>query len=489
MEEKKRKVYKTGGVSIDWFTVSYRTIIIWVVVLSVILGGVGYVFYRSHMRNSPKMRARREIRAAAEALGQLKRIKEAESYLGKPQELLLRAQTAYKIEDYKNAFEYAKNSREEATSLLARYGREGGGGFAYLTSFEGRVQVKRKGEVAWEEIRAKRALPLTPGDMVKTAAGSLAQVLFFDGTSYTIQPDSLVVIQKSYEDPVSKSREVSVKLSSGTVDLATVKGSGAGYSSIVSDAAKTVVTGEAKARMRFNPARKEAEVAVLKGEAEVEHKGKRLLLSSLERVKVLVTKGFSGKKKMLPPPILLSPVHERQFLGKEGEIGKIKVNFSWQEVLGAKGYILEVSRTPLFSKPVIRKRVQNNWIALSGFSPGLYYWRVAVIGANGEMSPFSDELKFRMRKAEGSFSNEDKTPPVLSIDELIPFGNIFLVTGKTEPGVLLTVNSQRIDVDEDGGFKDFVTLYKVGKNKLVFVAQDPSGNKTVVTKEVYVEVY
>jgi hypothetical protein len=487
MEEKERKAYKAKRISIDWFIVSYRTIIFWGVLIAVVIASAGFFLYRSHIQGSPKGLARREIKAAAAAIDQLRKIEEARAELSQPSELLIRAQTAYKIEDYKRAFDYAKEAREVSRVLLNRYGKEGGEDLAYLTSFEGRVEVKRKGEVAWQEIRVKKPLPLGAGDMVKTAFSSLAQVVFFDGTNYTVQPGSLVVIQRSYHDPVSKSREVSVKLDSGTVDLSTVKGSGAGASSIVSETAKAVVTGESKARMKFSPARKEAEVSLLKGEAQVEHKGEKLSLSPLERVKVLASKGFTPKRKILPPPILLSPVHERQFLLKKGE--RLKVNFSWQEVPRAGGYLLEVSRTPLFAEPVLEKRTKNNWVTVSGISQGIYYWRVAIIGQNREMSPFSDGLKFRVREAGGGFDTEDKTPPDLSVYEPITFGNIFLVTGKTEPGVMLTVNNQRIDVEEDGNFKDFVTLYKVGRNKLVFVAQDPSGNETVKTKEVYVEVY
>jgi hypothetical protein len=37
------------------------------------------------------------------------------------------------------------------------------------------------------------------------------------------------------------------------------------------------------------------------------------------------------------------------------------------------------------------------------------------------------------------------------------------VKGKTEPGASVTINGQRVDVQGDGGFNEFITLPTAGK--------------------------
>ena len=83
----------------------------------------------------------------------------------------------------------------------------------------------------------------------------------------------------------------------------------------------------------------------------------------------------------------------------------------------------------------------------------------------------------------------DTTPPKLEVEKPLPFANIILLSGQTEPGVLLTANNHPIDVDEDGNFKDFLTLEKEGLNTIRIIAQDPSGNETMVQEKVYVEMF
>jgi hypothetical protein len=91
--------------------------------------------------------------------------------------------------------------------------------------------------------------------------------------------------------------------------------------------------------------------------------------------------------------------------------------------------------------------------------------------------------------AEERISMADTTPPILEIEKPLPFANIILLSGKTEPGVLLTANNMPIDVDEEGHFKDFLTLEQDGLNTITIIAQDPSGNETVTQRKVYIEMF
>ncbi len=65
-----------------------------------------------------------------------------------------------------------------------------------------------------------------------------------------------------------------------------------------------------------------------------------------------------------------------------------------------------------------------------------------------------------------------------------PFLPFVQIEGQTEPDAFLTLNGQIIDVKEDGTFVYTYTLQNSGWNDLNFLAEDPSGNKTKVTKRV-----
>jgi len=63
-------------------------------------------------------------------------------------------------------------------------------------------------------------------------------------------------------------------------------------------------------------------------------------------------------------------------------------------------------------------------------------------------------------------------PPTVSVASLI-------IIGKTEPKTLLTINSKKIDVKEDGSFEITLEL-KPGLNSITIIAYDEATNKTVI---------
>jgi hypothetical protein len=50
------------------------------------------------------------------------------------------------------------------------------------------------------------------------------------------------------------------------------------------------------------------------------------------------------------------------------------------------------------------------------------------------------------------------TAPPLGIDQLELKGNVLHVRGRTEPGATLTVNGERLEVQADGSFDEFMTF-------------------------------
>ena len=106
---------------------------------------------------------------------------------------------------------------------------------------------------------------------------------------------------------------------------------------------------------------------------------------------------------------------------------------------------------------------------------------------NGNASPWSNANQFVVQtpvKDQDRGPTTDHTPPALKITYMHAFFPFIQVEGVTEPDAFLTLNWEVIDVKEDGGFVYTYTLKKSGQNDLVFVAEDPAGNKSTKTQTV-----
>ena len=53
---------------------------------------------------------------------------------------------------------------------------------------------------------------------------------------------------------------------------------------------------------------------------------------------------------------------------------------------------------------------------------------------------------------------------------------MLILNGRTEPGALLWVDNEKVDVTDDGTFYAVIRLRKEGVNEVLLQAQDASGN-------------
>jgi hypothetical protein len=479
--------YKLGR--FDWFTVSYSTIIAWIFIVIIIIGA-GIFAYYFYVRNpSPEEQAERAITKAEKLISEIRTEQAGRATsLDKPLEYLMEAKKFRDQGNFIQAKRLAEESQKYSQEILDSFRQgEEGEQRAYLTSVEGRIEVKRKGAVDW--IEGKEGMPLSAGDLVKTASNSTSHIMFFDHSSYILRSSTMIAIQESYEDPFSRARRVTVKIDFGAVDLTTGKKNVPGSSStIASPTTKAIVGEESNAALSFNQNSSVTSFSLYSGSANINAGNQKIPVAPLEEVKITKNETVSSKVKILLSPILLRPANEEQFLFENPE--ERSIDFIWQHIKEAQSYNLEISQTSLFAQPIlVRRGISENKFSLGNFSEGIYYWRVSAFASGRGESKFSDIYKFRIRKISKRLSSEDTTPPVLEVDELKVLGNIILIFGKTEPDVLLTINNKRVDVDSDGAFKDVIELHKLGKNTLIITAQDPSGNKEVLEKEVFITEY
>jgi hypothetical protein len=355
---------------------------------------------------------------------------------------------------------------------------------ARFVDYEGKVEVKPKDEYVWKEASFK--MDLQEGDRIRTAPDSSAKVKFDDGTEITIQTDSIVVISKRLSSDDSDQTPLAV-VENGESDINAEK----------SETSPSVSTARIP-RFKLSPGssgsvRAEQETGkhvtvVEKGIGVVtDTTGRTTQLTTLEQL--TFEKDDTTTKVKLPfTPPLLSPTKGQlfEFLDQQ----EMRIELKWRDVSNAVRYHVQISENPLFA----RVSAENANLVKSSIAIKIpkshkkqYFWRVRSIDANKNHSPWSDPFQFVVYTPSpitAAADSPDKAPPALKITYMHPFFPYVQVEGTTEADAFLTLNGQIIDVKEDGSFVYTYTLQQAGWNDLIFVAEDPSGNKTTKKERV-----
>lgn len=474
-------------IQLDWATVSYRSIMRGVVylVLLVALGGL-FFYLKASLRISPEDLASREIeravklhQEAAEAAGEdpgLRRTVERSA------KLLSSAREARSRGEYVGARAAAEQSIALSRKILD--GTAGDAFAANIFKYEGDVKVKRARQFLWNSISGNTTLSV--GDQIKTASNGSAQILYFDGTITTVKPGSLVEIRELFEDPKTRVRKIREQVNWGRVSAAT---SGANVSGSFHEVATETTTARANQKAEFDVAfdaeTQKTETEVHGGKAEVQAAGRTVTLNPLERLEV--TRDRVVTLKLPPAPQLVNPADSSVYFLKGPDAPVASLH--WTRIESAQRYRLQISRTPLFGDRLLDKAdIRSTRVDIPGLQKGTYYWRVAAVKSQGLESPFSASRKFRVEGTEDR-SRADREPPALSLDDFLPSGHLVIINGKTEPGTMLTIGGQRIDVYDDGAFTAVIRMKKEGRNDLDIVAHDTAGNATRIRRSVFVESY
>ncbi len=473
---------------LDWATISYRSILRGFVYVVLILAIGGVVYYvKAARRATPEVlalqeigraeRMHREAQAAAGGDEKLQRVVESAA------KLLASAKISYDRQDFAEARAAAQQSQSFSQKILE--GSAGESFTAKIYAYEGDVKIKRAQQFVWDNVSGNTALRV--GDQIKTASNGSAQIIYFDGTITTIKPGSLLEIRELFEDPATRVRKVREKLTWGGVSATTpganVEGS---FHEVATESATARAMDKARFDVAYDADSRKTRAEVQSGTAQVETAGKTLTLQPLERMEVARGQVVS-LQTVLPPPSLTEPNDQRVFL--PGDPASQTVSLRWVKIDGAVRYRLEIARTALFGDLLLDKSdIRSASVQIPGLQEGSYYWRVSAIDAQAVESGFSETRRFKVGGAREQ-RTEDTIPPPLELMDFLPSGHLVIINGRTEPGAILSVDGQKIDVYDDGAFTAVVRMKKEGLNELVIVAQDPAGNETHMRRSVYVESF
>jgi hypothetical protein len=472
------KTKKQSGVDIDWYLISIdRLKQIGLVVLLLLLAGAGWWFWHNQKGN-PKSNAESAIADARQALNSVAASPEFNAHRTEFNSAQKKLEEATK---HLNAARFAE-SRDAAVESLtisraALNATEAASDAQFLT-VEGNVEYQKGSSGEWKD--ADPRLPLTNGDWVRTGARASAELIFSNGSLYTVGPSALLEIYSSVNAQTSQ-KSTAVQMRVGSVEVAT---SADDTSTVRTPGTQVIVESESTTHVGVDNSQGTAVVAT-RGAASVASAsgGAAIRLAAGEKISSTPEGALSQVKKLVMAPALLSPGDNQVFQLTQN----LTVDLMWDQREGATGYMLQVSRSRLFSTQEINTKRTKTHAVARATKEGAFYWRVAAIGPDGDVGPFSTFRRFRV-SGGGTKPTSDRTPPKLTLK--MPFhvgGPYYTIAGTTEPGATVFVNDEEVDVESTGVFQKLIALDKIGPNSIVIKAVDTAGNQTVQSQSVIVE--
>jgi hypothetical protein len=478
MAKKKKKV---SGTEIDWYLISIdRLKQIGLVGLLLLLTAGGYWFY-AREKGNPRTNAEHALNDARQALNSLagsNNFATHRSEFDRASRKLEEARTLFGASKYPEAQGTAVESQTiSRTALSGGADREND---AQFLTVEGDVQFQKSSSSDWK--RADARMPLFNGDWVKTGDNASAELIFSNGSLYTIGANALLEIYSAV-NPGNTKKTNAVQMQVGSVEVATTDD----ISSVRTPGSQVIVDSSSTTQVGVDK-QKATSVVATKGSAAVTSAtgGEPVKLGAGEKIVANPQGALSEVKKLALPPALIAPSDNQVFQITNDS----RIQFNWQPQQGSTAYQLEVSRSRLFSTKEINSRRAKPSATARVSSEGSFYWRVASVGPDGDLGPFSPFRRFRVAGGGGKgtvSANTDTTPPVLTLKAPFSVGaQFFIIEGTTEPGATVFINDEEVEVESNGHFKKLVQLNKVGRNSVIVKAVDPAGNANVVPQTVIV---
>ncbi len=339
--------------------------------------------------------------------------------------------------------------------------------------------VKKVNSVQW--VAADYRMALDKGDLIQTSGDGAARVNFADGTTYTVQADTLVTVEENSVGRDSETR-VAMHITSGAVDLATGTWDSPKSKAEVSFSnAVASVQQNSRAAVRSDPQTNQADITVSAGTAELATTDGRqhVEIGKWERVTVPPAGGTVMKTSVLAPPELAEPLNLQPLIVPDPK--HAPVHFEWKPVPEAVSYEIRVSTTSMFSRIVQDRKLAETSAEISGLDPGDYFWDVLATDAQKHVSAASDTFKFTLA-AQGKGQEM-----MLEIGDTELHGNVVEISGRTEPGAALIINGESVaDVRPDGTFKYFTQSLGRGSHSIAVTGQNRRGGTVIKRVEIVV---
>jgi hypothetical protein len=337
---------------------------------------------------------------------------------------------------------------------------------AKFVNLDGRVQVKKVNSVQWVDADYRTALD--KGDLVQTGTDGYARVTFADGTFYTVKPGTLITVE---ENSMASNRptSVAVRINTGSVDLRTPNWTSPGSKAAVSvEDAKAELRPNSRAAVKTDKDTKESEIVVSNGSAQVQRGQEQVELTQYQKANI-PTAGSISKSDVLAPPELLEPINLTPIIAENPKT--TAVHFEWKPVQDAASYTLRISTTSMFTKIVKEAKVTSGTsVEISGLDAGDYFWNVTALSAKRLSSDVSEPNKFTL-VAQGKtqdmlleIQSWQLVGHTVEITGRTEPGAALIINGQAVPNIA-----------RDGTFRHFTEPLLPGEHTIVVIGQNRRG--------------
>ncbi|HXI14514.1 MAG TPA: FecR domain-containing protein [Thermoanaerobaculia bacterium] len=475
---------KNPSAKFDWYLISIARLKQAAVAIVLLLVGVIGYFYFTSQRKDPRKRAETAISSAEGALNQLaasKNLKQVRTDFDRGQAKVTEAKALFQSGRFPEAEAAGLESQSILESAMTREPAAKESDAQFLT-VEGEVQYQKGASSDWKRASAKAGL--FNGDWVRTSDNASAELIFSNGSLYTVGPNALLEIYSAI-NPATSKKQNTVQMQVGSVEINTSDDS----STVKTPGTQIVVQSDSTTQVGVDRKDQATEVVSIKGSSSITSSsgGSAQLVTAGETLSSTKEGALSAVRKVVMPPALLTPPENQTYQNSTST----RIDLTWDKLTAATAYQVQVSRSRLFTSTEVNSKRPQPKASIQVAEGGSFYWRVAGIDASGRIGPFSTFRRFRVKGVSASATppqDSDKVPPVLQLKR--PFnigGQFYMVEGKTEPGATVLINDQEVDAESDGSFKKLVSFDKIGRNAIVVKAVDAAGNQTVQTESVFVE--
>lgn len=464
----------------DWYSVSEETLRAFVIILVMILvlGACfyGYRYWESHALERESGEVLDETQRLLQRLQDEPRASGFRAELDDAWQGFQDARNQYSNQDFRGALDNARRSRNVLTMILDDLNLSDKVGQAQFQLIQGDVEYRRGDAGDWQEARSR--VSLQNGDYVRTSENGSAEIMFNDGTIYTVRPNTQFIVSSART--AEGREEQAIQMEFGWVDLSTSQGTG----NVKTPNAVARVEQDSEAFVAVDPKSSQGRFGAFRGGIELTAKGgMKREVKALEQV-VQTGDLLSGAAPLPGRPSLVTPADNVDL-----DLDRVpQVALTWDPVPGATRYALQISRSHLFVDNIIDVKNRAATRATLGLrGEGTFQWRVAAFDKAGVQGPWSKPWKFRVASFRASMGEKDETPPPLDLADVKSYGSIFIVAGRSEPGAQVEINGEQVKVAADGSFTKTVQLEKEGWSFIEIRARDSWGNEATRRHRVFVE--
>lgn len=314
---------------------------------------------------------------------------------------------------------------------------------ARIISFEGDVRITRV--ATRETIVVTKETYVAAGDTIQTQADGRAVVQMIDGSEYRVGANSTVVIRDS--SSIFGGKNVRVALDDGQINVRTEQQPENAQNVVEMMDSETRLRSQTDASFNADAAANGGEIRISRGSVETTIGGDRATINANEYASLGDGK-ITAKEQLLAAPRMTSPGNMSQSVDNGSGVN---MTFEWQGDGAGATYYLQVARSPYFAADSIlvdRSGLTSPTFRLAALSPGTYYWRLKSTSRTGQTTDWSDPWRFTVVRREAS-----QPIDVASWDVERVGGTVYIVTGKTQPGMVIRTLGRETYAAGDGSFR------------------------------------